>query len=132
MSTQRTPVSNPELSSSPRPSGSLPVSPGLEDCGDRVSFMGVEVLKGVGGPRTPNVERFSKEVLTSWDLKLMQKLAVGLELNQAVLLDGGGPRVVRDRCLDFLRAPRRMRLRPVAQQRPHRQLLHGLLPRRLG
>ena len=77
------------LSSGPRPSGSLPVSPGLEDCGDRVSFMGVEVLKGVGGPRTPNVERFSKEVLTSWDLKLMQKLAVGLELNQAVLLEGG-------------------------------------------
>jgi midasin (ATPase involved in ribosome maturation) len=67
----------------------LPVSPGLTDYGDRVSFMGVEVEKGRGGRLTPDVTRFSKDVLTGWDLKLMQKLAVGLELNQQVLLEGG-------------------------------------------
>ena len=67
----------------------LPVSPGLTDLGDRVSFMGVEVSKGKGGPLTPDVTRFAADVLTSWDLKLMQKLAVGLELNQPMLLEGG-------------------------------------------
>ena len=67
----------------------LPVSPGLEDLGDRVSFMGVEVTKGKGGPLTPDAKRFEKDVVTEWDLKLMQKLAVGLELNQPILLEGG-------------------------------------------
>jgi hypothetical protein len=51
----------------------LPTSPGLLDRGDRVSFLGIEVLKGKGGPRTPNAERFKDDVLTEWDLKLMQK-----------------------------------------------------------
>ena len=67
----------------------LPVSPGLSDLGARVSFMGVEVTKGKGGPLTPDAKRFEKDVVTEWDLKLMQKLAVGLELNQPVLLEGG-------------------------------------------
>jgi len=67
----------------------LPVSPGLTDLGDRVSFMGVEVAKGKGGPLTPDAKRFEKDVVTEWDLKLMQKLAVGLELNQSILLEGG-------------------------------------------
>jgi len=67
----------------------LPVSPGLEDLGDRISFMGVEVTKGKGGPLTPDPKRFEKDVITGWDLKLMQKLAVGLELNQPILLEGG-------------------------------------------
>jgi MoxR-like ATPase len=49
----------------------------------------VEVSKGRGGARTPKAERFKDDVLTEWDLKLMQKLAVGVELNQAVLLEGG-------------------------------------------
>lgn len=51
--------------------------------------MGVEVLKGKGGALTPDSGRFAKDVVTEWDLRLMQKLAVGLELNQAVLLEGG-------------------------------------------
>jgi hypothetical protein len=67
----------------------LPVSPGLEDLGDRISFMGVEVSKGKGGPLTPDATRFEGDVVTEWDLKLMQKLAVGLELNQPILLEGG-------------------------------------------
>lgn len=67
----------------------FPVSPGLKDLGDSVSFLGVELSKGSGGPLTPDAERFKKEVLTAWDLKLMQKLAVGLELNQPLLLEGG-------------------------------------------
>ena len=67
----------------------FPVSPGLKDLGGSVSFLGVELSKGSGGPLTPDAERFAKEVLTAWDLKLMQKLAVGLELNQHLLLEGG-------------------------------------------
>jgi len=67
----------------------LPVSPGLQDLGDRISFMGVEVTKGKGGALTPDAKRFEKDVVTEWDLKLMQKLAVGLELNQPILLEGG-------------------------------------------
>jgi midasin (ATPase involved in ribosome maturation) len=54
-----------------------------------VSFFGVELFKGAGGPRTPDVKRFEKEVLTAWDLELMQKIAVGLRLNQPILLEGG-------------------------------------------
>lgn len=38
----------------------LPVSPGLQDLGDRISFMGVEVTKGTGGPLTPDAKRFEK------------------------------------------------------------------------
>ena len=51
--------------------------------------MGVEVSKGKGGERAPDSKRFEKDVVTEWDLKLMQKLAVGLELNQPILLEGG-------------------------------------------
>jgi MoxR-like ATPase len=67
----------------------LPVSPGVQDLSDRISFMGVEVPKGKGGPLAPDPSRFEKDVVTEWDLKLMQKLAVGLELNQPILLEGG-------------------------------------------
>jgi hypothetical protein len=67
----------------------LPVSPGLEDLGDRISFMGVEVAKGKGTPLPPDANRFEKDVVTDWDVKVMQKLAVGLELNQPILLEGG-------------------------------------------
>ncbi len=67
----------------------FPVSPGLKDLGGSVSFLGVELSKGSGGPLTPDAQRFEKDVLTAWDLKLMQKLAVGLELNQPLLLEGG-------------------------------------------
>jgi hypothetical protein len=67
----------------------LPISPGLQDLGDRISFMGVEVPKGKGGPLAPDPSRFERDVVTEWDLKLMQKLAVGLELNQPILLEGG-------------------------------------------
>jgi midasin (ATPase involved in ribosome maturation) len=88
-----TELSNPGQAHPPTattfPEACLPVSPGLSDLGDRVSFMGVEVTKGKGGPLTPDANRFEKDVVTEWDLKLMQKLAVGLELNQPVLLEGG-------------------------------------------
>jgi MoxR-like ATPase len=84
------PTRDPKRESTLAPSeAKLPVSPGLTDLGDRVSFMGVEVAKGKGGPLTPDAKRFEKDVVTEWDLKLMQKLAVGLELNQSILLEGG-------------------------------------------
>jgi hypothetical protein len=47
----------------------LPVSPGLEDLDDRVSFMGVEVAKGKGGPFTPDIKRFEGDVTTARNLK---------------------------------------------------------------
>jgi len=82
------PTRDPKRESTLAPSeAKLPVSPGLTDLGDRVSFMGVEVTKGKGGPLTPDAKRFEKDVVTEWDVKLMQKLAVGLELNQSILLE---------------------------------------------
>jgi midasin (ATPase involved in ribosome maturation) len=67
--------------------------------------MGVEVLKGKGGARTPDSGRFAKDVVTEWDLGLIQKLAVGLELNQPVLLEGGsgiGKSATVDRMCGYL------------------------------
>ena len=41
----------------------LPVSLGMEDHGDRISFLGVEVAKGRGDPLTPDSKRFAKDVV---------------------------------------------------------------------
>ena len=52
-------------SSDPSPEAQLPVSPGLTDLGDRVSFMGVEVAKGKGGPLTPDIKRVEGDATTA-------------------------------------------------------------------
>jgi MoxR-like ATPase len=85
------PTIDPRQMATAGPTGDarLPVCPGLQDLGDRISFLGVEVLKGKGGSLCPDAKRFERDVVTEWDLKLMQKLAVGLELNQPILLEGG-------------------------------------------
>ena len=67
----------------------IPSSPGIEDLGQSVKILGVELSKGKGGANVPDIERFRDNVLTEWDIKLMQKIAVGLDLNQAVLIEGG-------------------------------------------
>jgi MoxR-like ATPase len=82
-------VDTKQSNHAPSSEAKLPVSPGLQDLGDRISFIGVEVSKGKGGALAPDPKRFERDVITEWDLKLMQKLAVGLELNQPILLEGG-------------------------------------------
>ena len=56
---------------------------------ETVSYLGVELEKGDGGDLTPNPERFEDDVLTNFDLEMMKKIAVGLQLGQPVLLEGG-------------------------------------------
>ena len=51
-------------SSAPSAEAQLPVSPGLQDLGERVSFMGGEGALGKGGPLTPDIKRFEREVTT--------------------------------------------------------------------
>ena len=52
-------------------------------------IMGVDLPLGVGGPRTPKIERFSSNILTDYDIRLMQKIAVAIDLNQPILIEGG-------------------------------------------
>jgi len=61
----------------------------LENQEESVSFLGVNVPKGGGGERVPNLDRFSKDVLTDFDYRLMRDIAVALKLNQGVLIEGG-------------------------------------------
>ena len=56
---------------------------------DSVSYLGVELEKGNGGDLTPNHDRFKDDVITNFDLEMMKKIAVGLELGQPILLEGG-------------------------------------------
>ena len=69
--------------------GRIPNIPGIEETTSSVSFLGVELQKGTGGNHVPDLERVKKHVITEYDLKLMQKIAVGLDLSQPVLLEGG-------------------------------------------
>ncbi len=63
--------------------------PPFEDKEKSVSYLGTEVMKGVGGVNVPNLDRFKNDTLTEYDLRLSQKIAVGLSLNQPVLVEGG-------------------------------------------
>jgi hypothetical protein len=56
---------------------------------DTVSFLGVEIERRGGGENTPRMERFEGNVLREFDLRLMQKIAVALELNQPILIESG-------------------------------------------
>ncbi len=67
----------------------LPKVDGLEETESSVSYLGVEVQKGKGGPLVPSLSRFENDVLTPFDLKLMQKVAVALEMNEPILIEGG-------------------------------------------
>jgi MoxR-like ATPase len=83
-------ASPPQEASLPRePLPKIPACPGIEDFGDRVSFLGVEVMKGKGGPRTPSIARFEKNSLTEWDLEFMQKIAISLALRDPILIEAG-------------------------------------------
>ena len=62
---------------------------GIVEFDDSVTFLGVPVTKGEGGQRTPPRERFRHNVITAYDLALMQKIAVCLDLNQPLLIEGG-------------------------------------------
>lgn len=56
---------------------------------ESISYLGVAVERGAGGPLTPDTERFKDDVITDFDLEVMKKIAVGLKLGQPVLLEGG-------------------------------------------
>jgi hypothetical protein len=69
-----------------------PVQPELEPITKMLHslfIMGVEIPLGDGGPRTPKKERFSSNILTDYDIRLMQKIAVAIDLNQPILIEGG-------------------------------------------
>lgn len=61
----------------------------LQETEGSVYFLGVEVIKGEGGPKTPPRERFQKDVVTNFDHKLMRDIAVALRTRQPVMLQGG-------------------------------------------
>jgi hypothetical protein len=83
-------VTSPYPTTQPSPGEArLAESPGLEDLADRVSFMGVEVAKGKGGPLTPNIKRFKGDVTTARSLK--QRIV--LEGNRVVERHDGKERV---------------------------------------
>lgn len=63
--------------------------PPFEDKEKSVSYLGTEVPKGLGGTHVPNLDRFQNDTLTEYDLRLSQKIAVGLSLNQPILIEGG-------------------------------------------
>lgn len=56
---------------------------------DQVSILGVPLQKGVGGTRVPDWSRFKGDILTDYDIRLMQKIAIAIDLNQALLIEGG-------------------------------------------
>jgi MoxR-like ATPase len=61
----------------------------IEETTDTVSYLGVELKKGSGGDRVPNPKQFENDIITDFDLKLMQRVAVALSLNQPVLVESG-------------------------------------------
>ena len=63
--------------------------PPFEDKPESISYLGTEVMKGAGGTHVPNLDRFKNDTLTEYDLRLSQKIAVALSLNQPVLIEGG-------------------------------------------
>ncbi|HPL77345.1 MAG TPA: AAA family ATPase, partial [Paludibacteraceae bacterium] len=54
-----------------------------------VSILGVKLPKGLGGNETPNKKRFAdiERSLTNEDLRLMQKIALAIKLNQPILIE---------------------------------------------
>ena len=79
----------PVLDSLELPSEDREVLLPVKESEGSVYFLGVEVPKGRGGDRVPNPERFSADVLTDFDFRLMRDIAVALKLNQPVLIEGG-------------------------------------------
>ena len=61
----------------------------LQETEESVFFLGVETSKGKGGPKTPPLERFQKDVVTNFDHKLMRDIAVAFRTKQPVMLQGG-------------------------------------------
>ena len=61
----------------------------IEIKADSVAYLGVELPRGNGGPLTPDLGRFARNVITVEDLLLMQRVAIAWDLNQPILLEGG-------------------------------------------
>lgn len=55
----------------------------------RMNFHGVPLTVGRGGDLVPKKERFANDVITPFDVKLMRDIAIGLDLNLPILIEGG-------------------------------------------
>lgn len=54
-----------------------------------VHILGVALEFGSASARVPAWERFARNTLTDYDLKLMQAVAIAIDLNQPLLIEGG-------------------------------------------
>lgn len=61
----------------------------IEEKEDSVSYLGVEVPKGEGGPLVPDRQEFANYFYTEEDYILRREIATSLVLNKPLLLEGG-------------------------------------------
>ena len=71
------------------PNASLPARPPILLSDHAVSILGVPIEFGSATTRVPQWERFSRNTLTDYDLRLMQAVAIAIDLNQPLLIEGG-------------------------------------------
>jgi hypothetical protein len=55
----------------------------------RINFYGVPIALGSGGSLVPDKNQFKDDVITSFDKKLMRDIAIALDLNHPLLIEGG-------------------------------------------
>ena len=72
----------------PTPPVSFSNVAGITITENSVSFLGVELERG-HGTLVPPLERFKNNVLTPYDLRQMQKIAIAWEIGAAVLIESG-------------------------------------------
>ena len=82
---------NKELSNSDQSFGFLRKVPkeGIRITTEGIEFLGIELQRGPGGDFVPPREQFQDDVITGYDLELMQKIALAFELNEPLLIEGG-------------------------------------------
>lgn len=61
----------------------------LEDRGDSVVFLGIEIAKGKGGDLVPDKSAFENYFLAKEDYVLRREIATAIVLNKPLLLEGG-------------------------------------------
>jgi|GEM_PF-6454973 len=55
----------------------------------RINFYGVPITLGSGGSLVPDKNQFKDDVITFFDKKLMRDIAIALDLNHPLLIEGG-------------------------------------------
>lgn len=69
--------------------GKLPQRVGTLETPDSMIYLGVELKKRRDEEMVPKAERFKGHVITSFDAWVSQQIAVSLDLNQPLLIEGG-------------------------------------------